>query len=437
MHISFPVGGLVALWVTSCGGQVLPDQHATVDTVTPLKEAIAGEMEAAAQDGFDGGVMVVRDANIIFEKAYGFANREKKIPNRIDTIYAIGSAPIDFTKAAIFLLRDRGKLELEDSLGKFFHDVPADKRDITIRELMTGQSGLPDFHDLPGDKDPDHTWIDRDEAVRRMFAQRLLFDPGSGEQHSHSAWGLLAAIVEVASGQSYPQFTREHVFQPLGMRDTGFFGEPLPEARTAVGYGHRKAGEPNSSPHWGPTSWLVMGSGGQVSTLRDMFRFAVGMRAGTVLTAQSTRDYLNLSGGLSQDGDMYGFEFMHSADPRAMFLLISNSIDSTAKREQFDRLGRSIHQQLVPRQSPGRFSLGVEMGVTADGSVVVVGVVPGGAAERDGLRVDDRLIKANGTAVGDSPLDVLRPYLATGDPIIFELRREGVLTTVTVHPSPR
>lgn len=59
---------------------------------------------------------------------------------------------------------------------------------------MTGRSGLRDFHGRPSDGGPDHPWIDREEAVRRIFAGELLFPPGEGEAHSHSAWGLLAVL---------------------------------------------------------------------------------------------------------------------------------------------------------------------------------------------------------------------------------------------------
>src|SRR5262249_6077131 len=157
-------------------------------------------MKSEVERGFAGVVMVARDGKIVFNQAYGMANRDKKIPIKLDTIFAIGSTPIDFTKVGILLLAERGKLKLDDPLTKHFDNVPDDKRGITIRHLMTGRSGLQDFHDVPGDQDPDHSWIDRDEAVRRIFAQQLLFEPGKGRQHSHSAWGLLAVILEKASG---------------------------------------------------------------------------------------------------------------------------------------------------------------------------------------------------------------------------------------------
>lgn len=85
---------------------------------------------------------------------------------KVDTILAIGSTPIDFTKAGILLLAERGKLSLDDPITKYFDKVPDEKKAITLKHLMTGRSGLQDFHDVPEDRDPDHGWIDRAEAVK-------------------------------------------------------------------------------------------------------------------------------------------------------------------------------------------------------------------------------------------------------------------------------
>ena len=400
-------------------------------------QSLETRLEDAAEDGFEGAVLVVRDGSVVLHKAYGLANREQHIPLRPDTVFAIGSAPIDFTRAGILLLADEGKLKLDDPITTFFQDVPIDKRNITVNDLMTGGSGLPDFHDLPTDDNKDHSWIDREEAVRRIFDQKLLFPPGSGQQHSHSAWVLLAAVIEIASGQSYPDFSRERLFQPAGLVDTGFFGEPVPQERVAVGYGLRKSSEPNSPPHWGPTSWLVMGSGGQVSTLSDMLRWEIAVRDGTVLPPEATRRYVRSSGGLSSDGDMFGFEFLHSHDPKSMFLLISNTIDSAEKRDQFRSLGQSLAMLTQAGAGIRRFSLGVVLAVTSEDAVIVQQLAPESAAEQAGVRAGDHLLTANGQPLGADPMGVLGPLLDQRSPIDLEVLRGNRRQTITVTPQPR
>jgi len=119
-----------------------------------------------------------------------------------------------------------------------------------------------------------------------------MFAPGESEAHSHSAWGLLAAIVEIVSGQSYGTFLRKWFFEPAGMNRTGFYGEDprFGNADYAVGYGESTIAPRNSPNHWGPTSWLVMGSGGMVSTPADLHRWVRGIRGG-LLSAESQKRF--------------------------------------------------------------------------------------------------------------------------------------------------
>ncbi len=400
-------------------------------------ETLESQLDVAAkQMTLDGAVLIVRSGEIVLNKAWGMANREQQIANRPDTIFAIGSAPIDFTHAGIRLLADRGKLDLDDPITRFFDNVPDDKQSITIRHLMTGGSGLPDFHDIPSDENPDHTWIDRDEAIRRIMDQKLLFKPGTGDEHSHSAWGLLAAIIEIASGQTYQEFSRQHLYEPAGLTDTGFFGDPMPVDRVAIGYGFRKSSEPNSPPNWGKTSWLVMGSGGQVATLPDMYRWAVAIRSGKILSPESTRSFIGNGNRVSADGDMFGFEFMHSHDPDSMFLLISNSMDSRDKRRAFTNLARQLVRLVQDRGPAARYSLGISMAVHSGRPVTVEQLVDDGAAARDGLQPADQLLSANGQDLGDEPLAILEPMLQDGSPIEFSVQRGDETLQVTVRPNP-
>lgn len=428
--------GLVLILVLCVASLSEAQERSTGEAVLLNWQHLEQDLDAATDGWFDGAVIVVRDGKTVLQKGIGLANREKKIPNRIDTVFAIGSAPIDFTKVGILMLMEQGKLNLDDGLEKHFKNVPEDKRAITIRHLMNGQSGLPNFHDLPGDENPDHTWIDRDEAVRRIFAQMLLFEPGHGKEHSHSAWGLLAAIIEITSGQTYPEFTKQHLFGPLEMNDTGFFGEPVDENRIAVGYGQRKSSDPNSPPNWGKTSWLVMGSGGQISTLPDMVRWETGIRSGKIL-AQKTIDEFIGSGGVSADGDMFGFEFMHTSDPDNMFLLISNSVSSREKREKFERVAQGLMNLFRPVSTPPKFTIGVMLGVAHDGEVQVHELIPGGAAEKAGLLPHDLVISANGKILGDDPMSILRPLLEKQEPIEVEVERDGKKLKFSVTPTPR
>ncbi len=308
-------GGLVN------GLDLAKNQAAEPDEEPPtLTWAGLGEtLRAAEREGFSGTVLAVHEGKTVLAEAYGVADRENGARTQLDTVYCIGSMPIDFTRTAVRLLAERGKLRLDDSISRFLNAVPADKRPITLDHLMTGASGLPDFHHLPDkDWDFDLTALDREAALARIFSQHSLFPPGTSRRHSHSAFVLLAAIVEVASGQSYPEFLRTEIFAPAGMRRTGFYGETLGlKARDfATGYGASAVGLPNISPNWGPTSWLVMGSGGMSSTLGDLQRYYEALDGGKILREVRRGPTMGIG------GSDRGYFVLHLADGKGSRVLL-------------------------------------------------------------------------------------------------------------------
>jgi CubicO group peptidase (beta-lactamase class C family) len=234
--------------------------------------------------------------------------------------------PIDFTRVAILFLVQTGQIAMEDRIGNYFDNVPDDKREITIASLMEGSSGLANFHHRDSDADRDLSWIDRDTAIHRILEQPLLFEPGKGKSHSHSAFGLLAAIIEIATGKDYGDYLHEILFDPAGMRRTGFYGESLglADSEFAVGYGEQ-ASTPNIPPRWGPASWLVIGSGGMVSSIADMQRGFDHVNSGKLLTGDRLREYQRAK--LAIGGTNRGFFFLRiAADDGSVLFLASNAM---------------------------------------------------------------------------------------------------------------
>lgn len=277
------------------------------------------------KEGFSGVLLAQRDGKTVVREAFGMADRALKRPTAINTIYGIGSTPIDFTVTGILLLGQRGQLALDDSIGKYFDNVPADKRGMTLRHLMTGRSGLQNFHgDTSIDWDQDLAWIDRATAMRRIFAQQLLFAPGTGNAHSHSAFGVLAAVIEVVSKQTYANFVQSEIFTPLGMTRTGFNGEraQFSVADFAVGFGPSHIGLPNIPPNWGPTSWLVMGSGGMYSTIDDMARYYDANTSGKLLQGEwARRQQGEIVGTGGSDRGFFLFHITNNRGERVLGLM--------------------------------------------------------------------------------------------------------------------
>jgi CubicO group peptidase (beta-lactamase class C family) len=257
----------------------------------------------------------------VLARGYGRVGPRTDGPPTLDTVYDIGSMPIDFTRAAILFLCQTGRASLDDPIGRHIAGVPADKAGITLGQLMEGRSGLANFHFRDTDADKDLAWIDRDTALKRIFEQPLLFAPGTGSSHSHSAFGLLAAVVENVSGQAYGDFLRETLFGPAGMKRTGFYGESLglPDSAFAVGSG-QAASTPSIPPRWGPASWLVIGSGGMVSSVGDMRRGFEYIASGRLLRGPWLQRYLVARVGIGGSDRGYLFLRVTADDGSAVYL---------------------------------------------------------------------------------------------------------------------
>ncbi len=296
------------------------------------------------EEGVAGLVWIRYHGEDRYLKGFGWANKQEQTRNSPSTIFAIGSRPIDFTVAAIQLLDQRGVISVDDKISKHFENVPIDKENMTIQHLLSGRSGLIDFFHIETDWDADLHYIDRNTAVNRILNSKLLFTPGTSREHSHTAFGLLAALVEIKSGMSYYEFLTENFFAPAGMERTGEYGDrkDLTIADFAVGGGPQFIGLPNIPPNWGPTSWLIKGSGGMYSSLEDLQRFYKLVRSEQVLDNKHNRFFRGASANL--DGSMRGFELFSAYEPpnSEVFLFLNQPGDPAKRRQLFRALENLI-----------------------------------------------------------------------------------------------
>ena len=328
--------------VSIAGGKIIDLQMAATVPGNSITIANIGAVfDSLEAVGYAGLISVIKNGEPIIVRPFGMANKTLEIPNSIDTIFGVGSRPIDFTIAAIILLHQQGQLNLDASINTVYPHIPADKAAITFRHLMNGQSGLPDFFHTDEDWNPDLAWISREVAVQRLFDSDLLFKPGTDQRHSHAAYGLLAAIVEQLSGVEFYDYLRQHFFDRAEMNRTGEYGElrGLNYSDFAEGGGPELVGSPNIPPNWGPTSWLVKGSGGMYSTLGDLQKFYQLIRSGEVLKADNNRNFWSTSVNL--DGSMRGFELFSISAPaeqNEVYLFLNNIPDRQGVRQVFTAL---------------------------------------------------------------------------------------------------
>jgi CubicO group peptidase (beta-lactamase class C family) len=254
----------------------------------PSDEAVTARLatylDAAAAEGFTGVVLVARSGKVLLERGYGQRVPGGAEPVATDTVFPIGSITKQLTGAAVLVLEQQGKLRVEDTLGKWFPHAPADKREITIHQLLTHQAGF------PGAIGDDVERIGRDAFVLQAFATPLQSPPGTRYEYSNVGFSLAAAIVELASGQGYETFLAEHLFAPAGMKETGYH---LPRfAARRLAHGTRDDGG-----DWGTLAdrqftgggpgWHLLGNGGVLSTASDMYRWHRALAGDAILTPAS------------------------------------------------------------------------------------------------------------------------------------------------------
>jgi CubicO group peptidase (beta-lactamase class C family) len=171
---------------------------------------------------FMGTVLVARDDKMLIDKGYGFADFAAKTPNGPDTKYRLGSMTKQFTATCIMLLEERGKLKVEDPIRKYLPNAPAAWNGITIFNLLTHTSGIPDYTEFPDYLRTEAVAVTPERLVARFRDKPLDFVPGTSWKYSNSGYALLGYLIERISGISYGRFVQDNVFAPLGMKNSGY-----------------------------------------------------------------------------------------------------------------------------------------------------------------------------------------------------------------------
>ncbi len=196
---------------------------------------------------FSGAVLVAKDGQVIFRRGYGFADVEKRIPYAPETRHEVASITKMFTSMAALMLRDKGKLKLEDSICNYLADCPEAWKPVTVQNLMRHTSGIPDYEEKLELNSPKHVeFMIKPDATDIIYADAkklpLDFKPGEKFHYSNTAYIVLARIVEKVSGQPYYKFVEKNILKPAGMKSSGMMNYRKPPANLAAGYSSETLG---------------------------------------------------------------------------------------------------------------------------------------------------------------------------------------------------
>lgn len=221
---------------------------------------------------FNGTVLVSKGDDIIFEKAYGYANFEWDIKNTIDTKYRIASVTKPFTAMLIMQLVQEGKIKLDAPITQYLKDYRKDTGDkITIHHLLNHTSGIPDFlrlreiREISG-KNP----YSVGEFVTKFCSEDLDFSPGTQWRYSNSGYTILGHIMEAITGKTYAELLQNRIFTPLEMKNSGYDFHHTVKKKKASGYEKTFKGFEHAEFH---DMDIPYAAGAIYSTTHDLMRW--------------------------------------------------------------------------------------------------------------------------------------------------------------------
>ncbi len=294
-------------------------------TFKPEPKTIGDLMESYENPGvkikirspFSGTVLVAKKGEIIFEEAYGEANRVTNAPNAIDTKFGIGSVTKQFTAMLIMQLVEKNAINLQDTIGKYLPYLPNEKANhITIHQLLSHTSGLSHYNGLQAIGvslkdfgDTSHSPKALSELIGRTD---LVNKPGTTYYYSSLGYDLLGAILEEVSGKTFSELLNASIIKPLGLKNTGFGTNEYNSKHLAKGYSYREVYGWDwwTSEHGGKTTEApfrdqstAYTAGGMHSTVNDLFLWSEAVKSNSLLSPELTKIMLTPN----KQGHCYGW----------------------------------------------------------------------------------------------------------------------------------
>jgi CubicO group peptidase (beta-lactamase class C family) len=215
---------------------------------------------------FNGAILVAQGGQVVYRNSFGKANLRTRVDFTPETPSDIGSVTKQFTAMAIMMLAGRTELNYDEPVAKYIPEFSrsAHFREITLRNLLTHTSGIPDY----GDLGIDDSGLDPKGLIAALLKKEdLLGKPGLKYRYSNPGYALLAVVVERVSGKSFGMFLGQEIFTPLGMSDTFLYDSPgKKDARAAVGYD--QFGQLDDA-----SATAIPGDGGIYSSVNDLFKW--------------------------------------------------------------------------------------------------------------------------------------------------------------------
>lgn len=275
-----------------------------------VKQLDAFMQKLADTDVFSGAVLLAKNRQTLFKKAYGQADKDFNAPNHIDTKFNLGSMNKMFTAVAIAQLVEKGKISFDDPLSKFLPEFPnkeaAEK--IKIKHLLTHTSGLGNYFNRRFNESSKEQFRTVKDLLELARSETLAFDPGSRWAYSNTGFLTLGAVIEKVAGQSYDDYVRENIYRPAGMTNTDAYDLDLVTPNLALGY-EKEFTDGGIRFRNNLFKHVIKGTpaGGGYSTVEDLLKFDAALRSNKLVSPEYTKLLLTPKPELNSPEYGYGF----------------------------------------------------------------------------------------------------------------------------------
>ncbi len=260
-----------------------------------------------AKEAFSGTLLIAKGDDVLMTFVGGEASKRFHVPNNIDTKFNLGSMNKMFTATSIMQLVEKGVLSLDDPISKYVDEswLPQDiTSKITIHHLLTHTSGLGSYFNETYMKGSRELFRNVDDFKPLVHGDKPAFEPGTRFLYSNTGMLLLGVVIEKATGGSYFDYVREHIYESAGMVNSDSYEMDYPVENLAIGYSR----DPNSPYGWQNNLYkhVIKGgpAGGGFSTVKDLLRFALAIQSRKLVSQESLdkmwKDYAGANYG-------YGF----------------------------------------------------------------------------------------------------------------------------------
>jgi len=303
--LAIALNGLLLCCIGAAPNAAAPNTFSQNVRTKLFQEEDAYIRSETANHSFRGAVLVGIDGKIAFEKAYGIGDEEWGASNTARTKFRIGSLSKQFTAACILLLQERGRLNAHDHISRYLSGLPAGWQAISIHQLLTHTSGIPNYTSTPEFARIKRTGATPQEMIELVSEKPLDFHPGTNWSYSNTGYILLGMIIERTSGLAYNDFLKKNVLDPLGMTNSGYDRATEIIKERASGYQEEHGRLENADF----IDMSVPYAAGDIySTVEDLYRWNEALAEdGKLLSAESRKQMFTEYAEAAHEGQHYGY----------------------------------------------------------------------------------------------------------------------------------